>query len=122
MKLNLSHSEFLDFAVLLMYYTIKQEDFMTSNPKYNKLKEKMELRGMKSAFFEYFLKTSGESKKEFKRFTKILKDDSKQPGSIFIYPDFDLLVKEISEILTGETLNENEVKRLIDRLQERLNE
>lgn len=97
MKVNLSHSELLDFVIILLYNTIKKDDFMTSNPRYNKLKEKMELRGMKSAFFDYFLKTPGEMKKDFKRFSKILVDNSKQAGNLFVYPDFDLIVKEDME-------------------------
>ena len=122
MRLNLDHSEFLDFVAIMFYHIMKDDDFMKGNERFNVLMDKMKMRGMKSAFFSYYLKSSGESRKEFKRIKDTLKDDSKRSSTIFIYPNFEEVVKEIVEITTGERLNESKVKLLMGVLEERLNE
>jgi len=118
MKLNFNHSEFLDFVIIMLYNTLKDDDFMNVNPRYNELKEKMKLRGFKSAFFEYFLESSGEAKRDFKKFKPILKSKNMKTGTIFLYPSFDELVKEVAEIITGKEINESKVQKIIEKLRE----
>jgi len=114
-RLNLDHNEFLDFIAILLFDMLKDDEFMSGNERFNKLREVMVSKGLKNTFFDYYLKSSSESRKEYKRFKKVLDDDSMRPGTLFIYPNIEEVIKEIQSMI-GIQLNEEE---LMKRLEER---
>jgi hypothetical protein len=114
MRINVDHSEFLDFIATMFFNLLKDPTFMSDNERFNELREVMINKGMLAQFFKYYLGSSSETRKEYKRFKNVLQDDSRKPGTIFIYPDIKDVIKEMQEIL-GQQLNEDEIIKQMEK-------
>jgi len=89
MKINLDHNEFLDFICVMLYDILKNDNYLKGNERFNELLDKMEGRGLAPLLYRYYLETPSEMRKEYKaRFKTVLKESSKQPGTLFVYPVF----------------------------------
>jgi len=116
-RINLNHNEFLDFIMVMLYDIIKNDNYLNKNERFNVLKSEMIQKGMKPLLFQYYLQTDSDIRKEYKqRFKRVLSDDSKKPGTLFIYPMFESLVQEIAEIIAKKQLNEGTVNKIINKL------
>jgi hypothetical protein len=89
MKINLDHNEFLDFICIMLYDILKNDDYLNNNERFNKLVEDMDKKGLTQLLFRYYLNAPADMRKEYKtRFKSVLKDNSKQAGTLFVYPVF----------------------------------
>ena len=107
MRINLDHNEFLDFICVMLYDILKNDDYLQGNENFNELVDNLEKKGITPLLFKYYLSVPSEIRKEYKsRFKKSLKDNSKMPGTLFIYPSFENLEEDIQNIINNNMLNE----------------
>lgn len=117
MKLSIDHNEFMDFIMILLYDVLKSGDYLTKNPRFNKMKESMSNKGIQPLLFNYYLEAPPEIRKKYKSmFKNVLLDDSIKSGTLFIFPSFEEVVEDIVRIVTGKTLNEEKIAKVINKL------
>lgn len=115
MNINLDQNELLDFVSILLFNLVKDDTFMTGNERFNDLRDVMINKGMLSILFSYYLGTSSDVRKVYRKFKDVLVDDSNKSGRIFIYPSTEDMIKEMKELI-GSQLNE---EQLIKKLEEK---
>lgn len=113
MKVNLDHNEFVDFICIMLYDLLNDHSYLTKNERFNKFIEYIDKKGIRSYLFKYFLSTSSHIRRSYRqRFKDILQDESKKPGTIFVYPTFDDLVEDIQKF------GKEEKEILLEKLKE----
>jgi hypothetical protein len=118
MRINYDHNEFLDFIAILLFDLLKHDELLDENPRFNELRAKLNSRGITQTLFKYYLEAPAESRKEYKQKFKPVLMSSSKTATLFIFPFFEQLVKEVAEIVAGKELNEKKISRIISRLNE----